>query len=154
MVPVKSYLYEHLETRNYTVHVHVTLLVYMNRINWWNSCLTVGVLLEILLCSYRTCYRPPLRQYAASLQCERCEGEPCWALPAACSQKFCASYKQCAVCACKYSCNSDRRRRPNLRYDFCHRFILYSSAAHDQLKRVFELNKAFGLYVLHQNRLN
>jgi len=48
------------------VHVLVTLLVYMNRINWWNSCLTGGVLLEILLCSYCSCYRPTI----TSIHCE------------------------------------------------------------------------------------
>jgi hypothetical protein len=55
---------------------------------------------------------------------------------------------QCGVSAFKYCTNSDRQHGSILQCDFDHQFCLYSSADHVQLKPVFELNKAFGLYRL------
>ena len=129
------------------VHVHDTLLVYINRINWWNGCLTVGVLLEILLCSYCTCYRRTITSIRCQFAVWTVRGWNVLGVTGCLLPKiFCASYKQYAVWAYNYSTKSDRRHGPNLRYDFYHRIIPYSSAARDQFKPVFELNKAFELY--------
>jgi len=117
----------------------------MNRINWRNSCFTVGVLLEILLCSYCTCYRPIITSIRCQFAMWTVRGLTVLDVTGCLFPKmFCQL--QCAVWACKFSTNSDRWRRPNLGYDFYHRIILYSSGVYDRLTPVFELNKAFGVY--------